>query len=39
VGRLAAAKEEMDAGFAHHATDEFPLIGERQKRARGVGSL
>ncbi len=33
---LPAAKEEMDAGFAHHDTAEFPVVsGERQNRARG----
>ena len=33
---LPAAKEEMDAGFAHHDTDEFPMInGRRRLRARG----
>ena len=25
---LPAAKEEMDAGFAHHDTDEFPMIND-----------
>ena len=25
---LPAAKEEMDAGFAHHDTDEFPVVND-----------
>jgi hypothetical protein len=37
---LPAAKEEMDAGFAHHETAEFPLIKENGKTVRVVvGSL
>ena len=33
---LPAAKEEMEAGFAHHEVAEFPDgHGERQERARG----
>jgi hypothetical protein len=37
---LPAAKEEMDAGFAHHDTQEFPVIEENGKRVRVVvGSL
>jgi hypothetical protein len=37
---LPAAKEEMDAGFAHHATAEFPVIKENGKNVRVVvGSL
>ena len=33
---LPAAKEEMEAGFAHHEVAEFPMvIGQRQERARG----
>jgi len=37
---LPAAKEEMEAGFAHHATAEFPVIMENGKDVRVVvGSL
>ena len=37
---LPAAKEEMDAGFAHHATAEFPVVKENGKNVRVVvGSL
>ena len=37
---LPAAKEEMDAGFAHHATAEFPVVQENGKNVRVVvGSL
>ena len=37
---LPVAKEEMDAGFAHHATAEFPVIKENGKNVRVVvGSL
>jgi redox-sensitive bicupin YhaK (pirin superfamily) len=37
---LPAAKEEMEAGFAHHATAEFPVIKENGKNVRVVvGSL
>ena len=37
---LPAAKEEMDAGFAHHATAEFPVINDNGKNVRVVvGSL
>ena len=37
---LPAAKEEMEAGFAHHATTEFPVIKENGKNVRVVvGSL
>ena len=37
---LPAAKEEMDAGFAHHETAEFPLVAENGKSVRVVvGSL
>ena len=37
---LPAAKEEMEAGFAHHATVEFPVIKENGKNVRVVvGSL
>src|ERR1035437_9625944 len=37
---LPAAKEEMDAGFAHHETAEFPLIKDNGKTVRVVvGSL
>jgi hypothetical protein len=37
---LPAAKEEMDAGFAHHDTGEFPIITDNGKTARVVvGSL
>jgi redox-sensitive bicupin YhaK (pirin superfamily) len=37
---LPAAKEEMDAGFAHHATAEFPVVRDNGKTARVVvGSL
>jgi redox-sensitive bicupin YhaK (pirin superfamily) len=37
---LPAAKEEMDAGFAHHATAEFPVINGNGKTVRVVvGSL
>ena len=35
-----AAREEMEAGFAHHATAEFPVIKENGKNVRVVvGSL
>jgi redox-sensitive bicupin YhaK (pirin superfamily) len=37
---LPAAKEEMDAGFAHHKTAEFPVLKENGKSVRVVvGSL
>jgi len=37
---LPAAKEEMDASFAHHATDEFPTVTDNGKNVRVVvGSL
>jgi redox-sensitive bicupin YhaK (pirin superfamily) len=37
---LPAAKEEMEAGFAHHDTPEFPAIEENGKSVRVVvGSL
>ena len=37
---LPAAKEEMAAGFAHHATAEFPVVKENAKTVRVVvGSL
>jgi len=37
---LPAAKEEMDAGFAHHDTAEFPMVQENGKSVRVVvGSL
>lgn len=37
---LPAAKEEMDPGFAHHTTDQFPLIEDKGKSVRVVvGSL
>jgi redox-sensitive bicupin YhaK (pirin superfamily) len=37
---LPAAKEEIEPGFAHHATAEFPLIKENGKSVRVVvGSL
>jgi redox-sensitive bicupin YhaK (pirin superfamily) len=37
---LPAAKEEMEAGFSHHATAEFPLIEDQGKTVRVVvGSL
>ena len=37
---LPAAKEEMEAGFAHHAAAEFPVIKENGKNVRVVvGSL
>jgi redox-sensitive bicupin YhaK (pirin superfamily) len=37
---LPAASEEMNAGFAHHATAEFPVIKENGKNVRVVvGSL
>ena len=37
---LPAAKEEMEAGFAHHATAEFPVVKENGKNVRVVvGSL
>jgi redox-sensitive bicupin YhaK (pirin superfamily) len=37
---LPQAKEEMDAGFAHHETSEFPMIRENGKTVRVVvGSL
>ena len=38
--RLPAAKEEMDAGFAHHDAGEFPVIADNGKTVRVVvGSL
>jgi redox-sensitive bicupin YhaK (pirin superfamily) len=37
---LPAAKEEMEAAFAHHETGEFPMVEESDKSARVVvGSL
>ena len=37
---LPAAKEEMDAGFAHHDVGEFPVVTENGKNVRVVvGSL
>ena len=37
---LPAAKEEMEAGFAHHATAEFPVVSDNGKNVRVVvGSL
>jgi redox-sensitive bicupin YhaK (pirin superfamily) len=37
---LPAGKEEMEAGFAHYAADEFPLVSEDGKSVRVVvGSL
>ena len=37
---LPAAKEEMEAGFAHHETAEFPMVDENGKSVRVVvGSL
>src|SRR6476659_3795267 len=37
---LPSAKEEMDAGFAHHETSEFPVVKENGKNVRVVvGSL
>jgi redox-sensitive bicupin YhaK (pirin superfamily) len=33
---LPAAKEEMEAAFAHHATAEFPVIKENGKNVRVV---
>jgi redox-sensitive bicupin YhaK (pirin superfamily) len=37
---LPAAREEMEAGFAHHATAEFPVIKKNGKNVRVVvGSL
>ena len=37
---LPAAKEEMEAGFAHHATAEFPVVKDNGKNVRVVvGSL
>jgi redox-sensitive bicupin YhaK (pirin superfamily) len=37
---LPAAKEEMDAGFAHHVVDEFPIVRDEGLFARVVvGSL
>ncbi len=37
---LPAASEEMDAAFAHHATEEFPVIADNGKTVRVVlGSL
>jgi redox-sensitive bicupin YhaK (pirin superfamily) len=37
---LPAAKEEMEAGFAHHETGEFPMVKENGKSVRVVvGSL
>jgi redox-sensitive bicupin YhaK (pirin superfamily) len=37
---LPAAREEMEAGFTHHATAEFPVITENGKNVRVVvGSL
>jgi len=37
---LPAAKEEMEAGFAHHDVAEFPIVEEKGKRVRVViGSL
>ncbi len=37
---LPGAKEEMEAGFAHHATAEFPVVNDNGKNVRVVvGSL
>jgi hypothetical protein len=37
---LPSAKEEMDAGFAHHDTAEFPMVHDNGKTVRVVvGSL
>ncbi|MBI1202808.1 MAG: hypothetical protein GC182_09885 [Rhodopseudomonas sp.] len=37
---LPQAKEEMEAGFAHHATSEFPMVQDNGKTVRVVvGSL
>jgi redox-sensitive bicupin YhaK (pirin superfamily) len=37
---LPSAKEEMEAGFAHHATAEFPMVRDQGKTVRVVvGSL
>jgi hypothetical protein len=37
---LPAAKEEIEAGFAHHAVAEFPVVSENGKNVRVVvGSL
>jgi redox-sensitive bicupin YhaK (pirin superfamily) len=37
---LPAASEEMDAAFAHHATEEFPVVTDNGKTVRIVlGSL
>ena len=37
---LPAAKEEMEAGFTHHATAEFPIVKDNGKNVRVVvGSL
>jgi redox-sensitive bicupin YhaK (pirin superfamily) len=37
---LPAAKEEIDAGFAHHGVDAFPLVQDNGTRVRVVvGSL
>jgi redox-sensitive bicupin YhaK (pirin superfamily) len=37
---LPAAKEEMDPGFAHHETREFPVVSDTGKNVRVVvGSL
>jgi hypothetical protein len=37
---LPSAKEEMEAGFAHHGNAEFPLVSENGKTVRVViGSL
>jgi len=37
---LPSAKEEMEAGFAHHTTEEFPLVNDNGKQVRVVvGSL
>ena len=37
---LPAASEEMDAAFAHHATEEFPVVRDNGKTVRVVlGSL
>ena len=33
---LPAAKEEMEAGFAHHATAEFPIVKDNGKNVRVV---
>ena len=38
--RCLSAKEEMEAGFAHHATAEFPVVKDNGKNVRVVvGSL